>query len=79
MQKLLIAEEDKLGSRYERLEDIDQEIAKADQRIELQRRLVASLEREGGDGIKARALLERLIQLQATYKQYRDTVQAAIE
>jgi hypothetical protein len=67
LQKLLIDEEDRLGSSYERLEDIDREIAKADQRIELQRMLVANMRREGRDATVAQALLERLTSIQAMY------------
>lgn len=47
LRKLLIEEEDKLGAAAERLEAIEREIAKGEERIEWQRALVASMEREG--------------------------------
>jgi len=66
LQRVLVDEENRLGSNYERLEDIDREIAKADQRIELQRTLVANIEREGRDATAAKALLEPLSEAQRT-------------
>jgi hypothetical protein len=77
--KLLIEEEDKLGASSERLEDIDQEIAKGDKRIAWQRTLVAAMERDGRDAAVAKALLENLTQIQAMYQQYRQALLAAID
>jgi hypothetical protein len=78
-QKLLIDEKIDSGSGYERLEDINREIAKAEQRIELQRMLVANMRREGRDATVGQALLERLISIQAMYRQYRQVIQASID
>jgi hypothetical protein len=79
LQKLLIEEEDKLGASSERLEDIEREIVKGDKRIAWQRALVAAGEDEGRDVTLAKAVLENLTQIQAMYRQYRQTLLAAIE
>jgi hypothetical protein len=79
LQKLLIEEEDRLGFSFEQLENIEQEIAKGDERIQWQRILVATMEREGRDATIAKALLENLTQIQTMYQRYRQTILAAID
>jgi hypothetical protein len=78
LRRLLIDEVDRLGVSFEWLAKFEQEIAKADERIEFQRAHVATLERAGSDTTAARSLLENLMQIQASYKQYRQRILDAI-
>lgn len=79
LQKLLTEEEDRLASRSDAIERIGRYIDDCDKRIKSQRALVAAWEREGRDASSAKVLLERLVKILAMYRQYRQTISAAIE
>jgi hypothetical protein len=80
LQRLLIEEEeDRLGFSYEQLENVEQEIAKAGERIEFQRARVETILGRGRDATIAKSLLENLIQIQTIYKQYRRMILAALD
>lgn len=71
LQKLLIAEEDKLGGDLELLADVHQYIWDGYQRIERQCILVALMERDGHKGLdNGKALLDGLLETQLLYKDY---------
>lgn len=80
IQKLLVAEEDKLGASYEVLADIERHIADGDHRIARQRALVAAMQRDGHDRLsEAKALLDSLIEGQVLHVRYRERTLAAIK
>jgi hypothetical protein len=65
LQKLLLEEEDKLGADLEALENVQQHIADSSQRIERQRALIATMERDGHKGLDhAKVLLNGLLESQ---------------
>jgi hypothetical protein len=80
LQKLLVAEEDKLAASFELLADIETHIADGNLRIERQRDLVAAMERDGRDGLpKARDLLYGLLESQVLHKEFRERILVKVE
>jgi hypothetical protein len=80
IQKLLVAEEDKLGADLELLADIERHIADGSQRIERQQALVAIMQRDGHDGLPvAQALLDGMIEGQILHVAYRERTLTAIK
>jgi hypothetical protein len=68
-QKLLLEEEDKLGADLEALENVQQHIADSSQRIERQRALIATMERDGHKGLDhAKVLLNSLLESQFLFQ-----------
>jgi hypothetical protein len=79
LHKLLLEEEDKLGADLETLADVQQHIADGSRRIERQRALVATMERDGHKGLDhAKALLDGLLQSQLLHKYYHKRIQLKI-
>jgi hypothetical protein len=75
LQKLLVAEEDKLGADFDLLADVERHIADTDLRIERQRAIVADLERDGYNGrVQARGLLDGLMESQVLHEDYRQRI-----
>ena len=80
LQKLLVEEEDKFGACVEQLADIERHIDDGHRRIERQRLLVASMERDGHAGLSlATSILETMIDTQGLHERYRVRVLAAVE
>ena len=80
LQKLLIAEEDKLGNDVELLADLDRHISDGKRRIDRQRALVTAMERDGHNGLAhSRVLLACLTESQLLHKEYRPHVQIRID
>ena len=80
LQKLLVEEEDKLGASFELLADLERHIDDGHRRIERQRILVATLERDGHDGLPtAQTLLAVMLDTQLLHSNYRDQVLTRIE
>ena len=72
LNKLLVAEEDKLGADFELLADVERHIADGNRRIKRQRAIVTDMQRDGHDGhVQARVLLESLMDRQLLSKNYR--------
>ncbi len=79
LQKLLVDEEDKLGSDLELIAEVDRFIASFESLIQTQSALVAALERDGDDRAPpARSLLDGLAQSQTLYKEYRHKIVHAV-
>jgi hypothetical protein len=75
LHQLLLAEENKLAADLELLTEIERHITEGHRRIDRQRTLVASMERDGHDGLEtARALLDGLIQSQLLHSEYRNRI-----
>lgn len=71
LQKLLVAEEDKLGQDLEVLADVERTISGLDALIQAQASVVATLDgREGDDMAKARHFLDGLVETHTVYKDY---------
>jgi hypothetical protein len=80
LQKLLVAEEDKLGADLELLRDIERDISDGKRRIERQGAIVANMERDEHNGLaEARYLLESFVEIQSLYETYRQQILIAIE
>lgn len=80
LTRLLVEEEDKLAADLELLADIDRHIGDGHSRIVRQRALVATMERNGHDGVgKARDLLQVLMECQQLHSSYREQVLIKIE
>ena len=72
LHRLLVAEEDNLGTDFELLTDVERHIADGDRRIKRQRAIITDMERDGHNGlVQARALLEGLMESQLLSKKYR--------
>ena len=79
LQKLLITEEDKLGAKLELVSDIERHIRESNRRIERQQALVATMARDGHDGLsRAEALLDGLIESRLLHEDYRERILIAI-
>jgi len=79
LQKLLVEEEDRLGSTVELLDDIEREMKKNDVLIARQTALVVSMERNGHIGVaEARTLLGCLTDVQALHERYHNMLLIAI-
>jgi hypothetical protein len=79
LQKLLITEEDKLGAKLELVSDIERHILESNRRIERQQALVATMARDGHDGLsRAEALLDGLIESRLLHVDYRERILIAI-
>jgi hypothetical protein len=83
VQKLLVAEENKLGRLGENLKlltDIDRHITEGNRRIERQRAVVATMKRDGHNDLQsAQALLDGMIEGQLLHLKYREQVLIAIK
>lgn len=78
--KLLIEEEDKLGADFELLADLDRHIRRGLELIARQTVLVATMERDGHNGIvQAKTLLDCLVEGQNLHEGYRQKVLVSIE
>jgi hypothetical protein len=79
LQKLLIAEEEKLGNDVELLADLDRHISDGKRRIDRQRALVATMECDGHNGLaQARILLDCMLQTQLLHQAYRRRILIAV-
>jgi hypothetical protein len=79
LQNLLVEEEDKLAADLALLWDLEREISKCDGMIERQQALVAGIEANGGDGGRARTLLEAMVEAKSLHEQYRRRVTIRID
>ncbi len=79
LHRVLVEEENKLGKNYERLADVEREIAKGHVRIANQQALIEHHNGNGHDPSVAEALLEAFLSTQAVYVQFRDTLLAALK
>jgi hypothetical protein len=83
LQKLLVAEENKLGRLGENLKlavDIDRHITDGNRRIERQRAVVAIMKRDGHSDLRtAQGLLDGMIEGQLLHVKYRERVLIAIK
>jgi hypothetical protein len=71
LQRILVEEEDRLGATNELIANIEREVATSRKLIAEHRALIASSEREQGDGLEqARALLDGLGQSLALHEEY---------
>jgi hypothetical protein len=72
LNKLLVAEEDKLGADFELLANVERHIADGNRRIKRQRAIVTDMQHNGrNDLVQARVLLEGLLDSQWLLKNYR--------
>jgi hypothetical protein len=77
---LLIEEENKLGADLELLTDVERHISDGHHRIERQRAIIITMERDGhSDLAQARGLLECLIESQLLFKDYRQRILIEID
>ncbi len=79
LHRVLVEEENKLGDTYERLVDIEREIAKGQVRIKSQQAVVEHYNGNGHDPSVATALLEAFIATQAMYVQFRDRLLSGLK
>jgi hypothetical protein len=82
LAQFLIEEEDKLGRNFETLDAIATHIANGKMRVERQQSLIASMERDGHDTTRARALLsvlsETLLTVQALHEERKDRLRSQV-
>lgn len=74
LMKLLVGEEDQLGSSHEDLRQADARIAIGQQLIERQRALITLLSGDGRDTKDARTCLVRLMEVQTLFVSYREKI-----
>lgn len=80
LARLLVEEEDKLAADLELLADVDRHIGDGRLRIDRQRALVATLERDGHAGLgHARILLYAMLDSEALHTTYRERILIKIE
>jgi hypothetical protein len=80
LMKLLVEEEDKLARDLSLLADLDQHIGNGHHRIQRQMVVVATMERDGHDGVgQAKALLVYLEEAQNLHERYRQLVLKAVQ
>jgi hypothetical protein len=78
LRRLLLEEEDKLGSK-ERLGRVQHHIAEGRRRITRQKALIERLEAKGHDVKVAQGTLHNLIEIQEIFEQYRRTILNAVD
>ena len=78
LRRLLLEEEDKLGSK-ERLGRVQHHIAEGRRRITRQKALIERLEAKGHDVKVAEGTLHNLIEIQEIFEQYRRTILDAVD
>jgi hypothetical protein len=79
LRRLLLEEEDKLGSNLERLGRVQHHIAEGRRRITRQKALIERLEAKGHDVKVAEGTLHNLIEIQEIFEQYRRTILDAVD
>jgi hypothetical protein len=80
LKEFLVAEEDKLANALELLADIDRHISDGNHRIDRQRVLITTMERDGHNGIAhARTLLGCMMDTQLLSQEYRRRLLIRIE
>ena len=79
LRRLLLEEEDKLGSNLERLGSVQHHIAEGRRRITRQKVLIERLEAKGHDVKVAEGTLHNLIEIQEIFEQYRRTILNAVD
>jgi hypothetical protein len=79
LRKLLIEEEDKLGHNSKALDTIETHITTGRMRVERQRSLVASMERDGYDTTRARAVLSVLNDTLLIFEDHRKSILIALK
>ena len=79
LRRLLLEEEEKLGSNLERLGRVQRHIAEGRRRITRQKALIERLEAKGHDVKVAEGTLHNLIEIQEIFEQYRRTILDAVD
>jgi hypothetical protein len=79
LRRLLIEEEDRFGSRAERLSDVQRHLAEGSRRIALQKALIENLIAKGQDVRLAERTLSNLFEIQRILEQYRQVVLNGID
>ena len=74
VQRLLVKEEDKLGTDLEFLAQVEETIISFDALIETQKRLVATLEQNGDEAGRERATLNGLLDTRFLCQTYRNRI-----
>jgi hypothetical protein len=74
LQRLLLKELEKLGFNFERLGNVQCQIAEGRRRIEIQQAVVERLTANGQDVELAKNTLSNLVEIQRIFEQYRQTI-----
>lgn len=79
LQRLLVDEDNKLAADFELLADVAREITRCQELIENQRALVSTLDGDGRDVTRARALLDGLTEALIVHQDYHQRVATRLE
>jgi hypothetical protein len=79
LQRLLVDEDNKLAADFELLADVAREITRCQELIENQRALVSTLDGDGRDVTRARALLDGLTEALIVHQDYHQRVATCLE